>query len=1024
MHENSVCKLLLAINLRILQKTFILNGKELIMKKRFIFFAALAVFLAIAVTPVKADKPVEAGGKGGGNAVSIIKGPYLQQVTPETIVIMWETNTRADSQVDYDDGVSDPVTVTDSTKVKIHEVQLTNLAVDTEYSYTVTSVDKSKTVTSAQSTFATAPATERSFRFVAYGDTRTHASDHAAVIQAIINSAPDLVLHTGDLVENGDEYSQWGRQFFDPAYDLMINTPLLPIIGNHEGSGNLFRDFFSLGDNDDWFAFTYGGVRFIGLNTHNRSYSPGSAQHDWLVAELQSPECTSADWQIVYFHHPPYTATSGHSDDTNVQTYLVPLFEQYGVDIVFNGHSHAYERYFNSGIYYIVTGGGGAPLATLYEDTTEPIRQEGESTYHHCVIDVDVENELLTLSARDNDGYEFDTITLPPVDLTAPTASLLVPLDNGPDDLDADEGEVTVNTTQPVFDIQLSDVGDGIHDATVTSTTVALTKDGGVDYAFSYDADLDVITLTPEPAGSEFGDGLYLITLSGIADQAETPNVMAETTLSILIDTSIVPPVTLSFQQGVGGYSAMVDTMIRYSHPDQTFDDSATEYDQEAYQYQLNADTDSLGGPSHILLRFDDIIGSSQIPLGSTIVSATLRIHSTDDGNGGKLHRILQEWVDTAVTWNNSFGGNGIQADDTEAASVEDDGVPSNSPNTDVDLDVTATVQNWADGIAVNNGWAILPNGTNGWHIAAAEHPTLGYRPELIVEFITTGNQPPTVSITSPSDGAAFTEDDSITINADASDSDGTVTKVEFYQDSIKLGEDTGLPYSYIWNNVPVGSYSLTAKATDNEGATRTSDAVNITVNPAPDTEPPTAPTDLTATAVSSSQIDLEWADNGEVDFSHYNVYRSTTSGDPYTQIASNVMVSSYSDTGLTASTTYYYVVTAVDTSTNESGNSNEASATTDVLSLPGQATEPTPSEGQIRVNRNTVILSWQAGADATSHDVYFGTSTSPAFVQNQTGTTYDPPAALLRKTTYYWRIDEVNTAGTTTGDVWSFTTK
>jgi len=75
----------------------------------------------------------------------------------------------------------------------------------------------------------------------------------------------------------------------------------------------------------------------------------------------------------------------------------------------------------------------------------------------------------------------------------------------------------------------------------------------------------------------------------------------------------------------------------------------------------------------------------------------------------------------------------------------------------------------------------------NGWHIAAAEHPTLDYRPELIVEFITTGNQPPTVSITSPSDGATFTEGDNITINADASDSDGTVTKVEFYQDGFSF---------------------------------------------------------------------------------------------------------------------------------------------------------------------------------------------------------------------------------------------
>jgi len=306
------------------------------MKTRLAFFAALAVFLAIAVTPANAAKPLK-----------IIKGPYLQQLTPDSIVIMWETNTAADSQVDYDDGVSGPLSFYVDESVKIHEIQLTGLAADTEYYYTVTSGTK----TSPTSTFATAPDTERDFRFVAYGDTRTNANAHAAVIQGIINSAPEIVIHTGDLVENGDDSGQWGRQFFGPAHDLMINTPLLPIIGNHEGSGNLFRDLFSLGDNDDWFAFTYGGVRFIGLNTHNRSYSPGSAQYNWLAGyddggqwvpgELESDEYNNATWHIVYFHHPPYTATSGHSDEIGVQTHLVPLFEQYGVDMVFNGHSHA-----------------------------------------------------------------------------------------------------------------------------------------------------------------------------------------------------------------------------------------------------------------------------------------------------------------------------------------------------------------------------------------------------------------------------------------------------------------------------------------------------------------------------------------------------------------------------------------------------------------------------------------------------------------------------------------------------------
>ncbi len=97
---------------------------------------------------------------------------------------------------------------------------------------------------------------------------------------------------------------------------------------------------------------------------------------------------------------------------------------------------------------------------------------------------------------------------------------------------------------------------------------------------------------------------------------------------------------------------------------------------------------------------------------------------------------------------------------------------------------------------------------------------------------------------------------------------------------------------------------------------------------PPKDRTPPSAPIGLTATAVSSTEIILDWTNNEESDLDHYNVYCSTTSGGPYSRIDS-VGESAYSDTGLAPDTTYYYVVTAVDTSRNESDNSSEDSATT-----------------------------------------------------------------------------------------------
>ena len=125
-------------------------------------------------------------------------------------------------------------------------------------------------------------------------------------------------------------------------------------------------------------------------------------------------------------------------------------------------------------------------------------------------------------------------------------------------------------------------------------------------------------------------------------------------------------------------------------------------------------------------------------------------------------------------------------------------------------------------------------------------------------------NVPPTVSITGPTDGAVFTVPTTFTINATATDADGTVQKVEFFEGANKIGEDNTppSPFSISWSPAE-GTYVLTAKATDDEGATTTSAAVNITVNPPPTlgiTAPGdgalyTAPADITINAAAAGAV-------------------------------------------------------------------------------------------------------------------------------------------------------------------------
>ncbi|WP_421897863.1 glycosyl hydrolase family 18 protein [Marinoscillum sp.] len=127
--------------------------------------------------------------------------------------------------------------------------------------------------------------------------------------------------------------------------------------------------------------------------------------------------------------------------------------------------------------------------------------------------------------------------------------------------------------------------------------------------------------------------------------------------------------------------------------------------------------------------------------------------------------------------------------------------------------------------------WTNVSAGSYSLTVVATDNESAATTSSAIsITVETQGNNPPTASITAPANGASFDEGSSITISASASD-DGSVTKVEFFAGATKLGEDTSAPYSYTWTSAAVGSHSLSAVATDNDGATGTSSTVSITVN-------------------------------------------------------------------------------------------------------------------------------------------------------------------------------------------------
>jgi hypothetical protein len=183
------------------------------------------------------------------------------------------------------------------------------------------------------------------------------------------------------------------------------------------------------------------------------------------------------------------------------------------------------------------------------------------------------------------------------------------------------------------------------------------------------------------------------------------------------------------------------------------------------------------------------------------------------------------------------------------------------------------------------------------------------------------------------------------------------------------------------------------------------------------DKSPPGAATNPspahTATNVGVT-TDLSWT-AGSGATSH-NVYFGTVS--PGTS-RGNQTATTYDTGTMPNNTTHYWRIDEVNSNGTTTGT---VWSFTTIVAAPGVATTPSPANGATNVGITTDI-SWTAGSGATSHNVYFGTASPGTSRGNQTATSWDT-GTMPNNTTHYWRIDEVNAGGTTTGTVWSFTTK
>jgi len=350
----------------------------------------------------------------------VLVEPYLQFATQTSMTVMWHTSLQASSVVRF--GPTDACNQTIEGKASIiHEVVLEGLEPETQYFYRVESRTPAGTsYLSEPGTFKTAVKKETPYAFAVISDTQGNPKVSKQIAELAWGQRPSFLLHPGDLVSTGKNREHWLKHFFPGMRPLINHVPFYPVLGNHEQNAKHYYDYVSLPNPEYYYAFDFGNARFFMVDT-NQKVNPGSTQFKWLEKELVA---SKAKWKFVCHHHPPYSSdendygnlwksNQGSHGDLRARE-LVSLYEKHGVDLVWNGHIHSYERTWrilggkaveSGGPFYMITGGGGGGLET--PAPTRPFFQNNVRRGHHYVM-VHINGGTLELKAFTLDDRLFD----------------------------------------------------------------------------------------------------------------------------------------------------------------------------------------------------------------------------------------------------------------------------------------------------------------------------------------------------------------------------------------------------------------------------------------------------------------------------------------------------------------------------------------------------------------------------------------------------------------------------------------
>jgi predicted phosphodiesterase len=241
-----------------------------------------------------------------------------------------------------------------------------------------------------------APVGKDSVRFLVLGDTGTGGREQFEVAAQVWKSHQvfpyEFAIMLGDNLYGAERPQDFARKFEQP-YKALIDAkiPFYAALGNHDDPNQRYYKLFNMGEKR-FYTYTKGDVRFFALDSNYMDKD----QQAWLEKELAA---SNSKWKIAYFHHPLYSSGGRHGSEVDLRTIVEPLFLKFGVNVVFSGHEHFYERIKpQRGIYYF-TSGGAAKLAPG-DILRSPLTAKGFDTdYSFMLVEID------------GDVFRFQTLT-------------------------------------------------------------------------------------------------------------------------------------------------------------------------------------------------------------------------------------------------------------------------------------------------------------------------------------------------------------------------------------------------------------------------------------------------------------------------------------------------------------------------------------------------------------------------------------------------------------------------------------